>query len=250
MDRQPPDMPCRICGGLARLFDLCDFATYCHRPPGGPETLSGVPVYYYRCAACGFLFTPLTDNWSADDFRRRIYNEEYVRYDPGYAEERPRSNAEMLANFFGAHRQSLSLLDFGGGNGAMVDRLKAGGFAGAACYDPIAQPGAPAPTRPVDLVTCFEVLEHANDPMAVIRQLAGLCGGLVLFSTLLQPPDIETQRLRWWYAAPRNGHISLFSRPALTLAWRSVGMTLGSFNDNLHVAFRQVPAFAAHLFKR
>ena len=249
LERQPAQAPCKICGAAATLFDVCDFATYCHRPAGGAETLSGIAVYYYRCVKCGFMFTPLTDDWSAEDFRSRIYNEDYVKYDPGYADERPRSNASMLTGLFGQNRRSISLLDFGGGNGATVELLRSGGFVNALCYDPIARPNDPLPTQQFDLVTCFEVLEHANDPMNVVRQLATLTSGMVLFSTLVQPADIETQKLRWWYAAPRNGHISLFSRQALTLAWQSVGMTLGSFNDNLHVAFRQRPAFAAHLFR-
>ena len=46
--------------------------------------------------------------------------------------------------------------------------------------------------------------------MDIGRRLAALSKGMVLFSTLVQPADIETQKLRCWYAAPRNGHISLF----------------------------------------
>lgn len=249
MDQQALSLPCKICGAPAKLFDVCDFATYCHRPAGGAETLSGIAVYYYRCSTCGFMFTPLTDSWSAEDFRSRIYNDEYVKYDPGYADERPRTNAALLTNSFGNHRQSISVLDFGGGNGATTEYLKANGFTNAHSYDPISRPDDPLPAHQFDLVTCFEVLEHANNPMDVVRRLAALSKGMVLFSTLVQPADIETQKLRWWYAAPRNGHISLFSRQALTLAWKSVGMTLGSFNDNLHVAFRERPAFAAHLFR-
>lgn len=175
--------------------------------------------------------------------------EEYVRYDPGYPDQRPQSNATMLTNLFGNHSQSISVLDYGGGNGATADLLRSNGFASAICYDPISRPDDPLPDQRFDLVTCFEVLEHANAPMDVVRALAALTNGMVLFSTLVQPADIETQKLRWWYAAPRNGHISLFSRQSLGMAWQAVGMTLGSFNDNLHVAFRQRPAFATHLFK-
>lgn len=251
LSRQPADARCKICGGVARLFDVCDFATHCHRPPTGAETLTGIAVYYYRCSACGFLFTPLTDGWSVQEFQAHIYNDDYYRiYDPGYADERPRANANMIARFFGANRQNLSVLDYGGGDGALCRILsQEHGFADALSYDPISQPDQPLPARRFDLVSCFEVLEHVNDPLPVIRQLGALADGMVLFSTLVQPADIETQRLRWWYAAPRNGHISLFSRPALAAAWRSTGMTLGSFNDNLHVAFRQPPAFATHLFR-
>jgi hypothetical protein len=34
-----------------------------------------------------------------------------------------------------------------------------------------------------------------------------------MFSTLLSDGNIKLgQKLTWWYASPRNGHISLFSR--------------------------------------
>ncbi len=40
--------------------------------------------------------------------------------------------------------------------------------------------------------------------------------GIVIFSTLLSDGNVaERQRLTWWYASPRNGHISLYSRDSL-----------------------------------
>ena len=62
--------------------------------------------------------------------------------------------------------------------------------------------------------------------------------GLILFSTLLQPADIDQQGLNWWYAGPRNGHVSLFSRASLGRLVDPFGLKLGSFNDNLHVLYR------------
>jgi 2-polyprenyl-6-hydroxyphenyl methylase/3-demethylubiquinone-9 3-methyltransferase len=41
----------------------------------------------------------------------------------------------------------------------------------------------------------------------------------------------------------------LFSRDALVRAWSFYGCRTGSFNDNLHVAFRTLPEFAKHLMK-
>lgn len=89
------------------------------------------------------------------------------------------------------------MLDFGGGNGATTEYLKASGFTNALSYDPISRPDDPLPAHLFDLVTCFEVLEHANNPMDIGRRLAALSKGMVLFSTLVQPADIETQKLRW-----------------------------------------------------
>ena len=48
-------------------------------------------------------------------------------------------------------------------------------------------------------------------------------------------------------SARRNGHISLFSRSALAKAWGRHGCRTGSFDDNMHVAFRTLPDFARRL---
>jgi methyltransferase family protein len=55
--------------------------------------------------------------------------------------------------------------------------------------------------------------------------------------------------MSWWYVAPRNGHISLYSRRSLALMWNALGFTFVSFNDDMHAAWRTVPHFAAHLVK-
>jgi hypothetical protein len=53
----------------------------------------------------------------------------------------------------------------------------------------------------------------------------------------------------WWYVAPRNGHISIFSRKALAIAFGRYGYKTVSLSDNLHFAFRTLPFFADHLGK-
>jgi 2-polyprenyl-6-hydroxyphenyl methylase/3-demethylubiquinone-9 3-methyltransferase len=130
-------------------------------------------------------------------------------------------------------------------------RSCAAGFPVAVTYDPFVPEHAQAPSGRFDLVTCFETLEHMPDPLAGIGAIAAKLAepGLVLFSTLLQPPDFDRQGLHWWYVGPRNGHISLFSRDALVKAWHQHGCQIRSFNDNYHTAFRTLPDFARHLFK-
>ena len=41
----------------------------------------------------------------------------------------------------------------------------------------------------------------------------------------------------------------MFSRNALAIAWRFYGCQTGTFNDNVHVAFRTLPEFAKNLIK-
>ena len=143
------------------------------------------------------------------------------------------------------------MLDYGGGTGILARRLREGGFRAAQTYDPFVPEHAALPPGPFDVVTCYEVLEHHPRPLAAIRDMAERTAkrGIVIFSTLLLPPTFPTIGLRWWYVAPRNGHISIFSRRAMALAWQREGMAFGSYGDNLHVAFRNLPDFARHLFK-
>ena len=72
--------------------------------------------------------------------------------------------------------------------------------------------------------------------------------GLILFSTLLTDGHVHPPgRLAWWYAAPRNGHISLFSDRSLRLLGDRMGLGYGRFNDNLHLYVKGIPPWAQHL---
>jgi hypothetical protein len=50
--------------------------------------------------------------------------------------------------------------------------------------------------------------------------------GVAHVQTALQPSDIETIRANWWYVAPRNGHVSIFSLQALCAAAGASGLQL------------------------
>jgi SAM-dependent methyltransferase len=243
--------PCKICGGPSQLYGVTDFHKCCEEVRGTRLPVSGIPIYYRRCEVCGFLFTDAFDGWSEAEFKAHIYNAGYLVVDPDYTEIRPRNNAGLVQRMFGSHRAELRVLDYGGGNDVLCSALRAEGFPVAATYDPFVPDFARRPEGAFDLVTCFETLEHMPDPMAGIAAiLASLAEpGLVLFSTLLQSQDFDKLGLNWWYVGPRNGHVSIFSRNALVLAWRHYGYQTAFFSDNLHVAFRTLPAFAKHLLK-
>ena len=70
---------------------------------------------------------------------------------------------------------------------------------------------------------------------------------MVLFSTLIQPAHFEKVGLAWWYVAPRNGHISIFSKQSLKAAWAEQGFKVRSFSDDLRMAYAKLPAFAKYL---
>lgn len=209
---------CKICGGLARFFDVTDFHKHGGGYAFGP---SGISVQWFRCDDCEFLFTTFFDDWSPDDFARFVYNADYIKVDPGYVAARPAAQAEALGRLLGPP-SGLRILDYGSGAGLMVSRLHENGF-DIHGYDPFS-----SPERPVgqfDLVTCIEVIEHSPDPMALLRDMRSLLknDGGILLSEALQPANIEEIRCNWWYCAPRNGHCSTFSTNTLALAAERLG---------------------------
>jgi SAM-dependent methyltransferase len=247
----PEPRPCKICAAPAPLYGVIDFSRSCEAARGLHLPLVGVPVYYRRCGACGFLFSDSFDDWTDADFRRHIYNDDYITVDPDYAETRPSATAGLVAQLFGASKASLRVLDYGGGNGKLAELLRADGFSVVETYDPFTPDYARPPAKVFDLVTCFETFEHLPDPNAGIAEIVERLANpaLVLFTTLVQPADFDHLRMAWWYIAPRNGHISIFTRRALALAWQRHGFSFGSIDDNRHVAFRELPDFAKHLIQ-
>jgi 2-polyprenyl-6-hydroxyphenyl methylase/3-demethylubiquinone-9 3-methyltransferase len=153
---------------------------------------------------------------------------------------------------FGAHRDKLSCLDYGGGGGLLAARLQEANFKRAETYDIHSPAYSRRPTGRFDLVTCFEVFEHEHEPHRLAASLDELVdqAGAVLFSTLLQPAEIERIGLSWWYVGPRNGHISIYSRGALNLLLLQHDFNWGSFGPGVHMAWRGAPAFAARLIER
>jgi hypothetical protein len=243
--------PCKICGGAAALYGVVDFHKSCVEVQGARLPLSGVPIYYRRCASCEFLFTDAFDGWSVAQFKADIYNDGYGAVDPDYEIVRPQSNANEVIKLWGPYKARTRILDYGGGNDAFCALLRASEFPVAVTYDPMVPAHAHRPAGKFDLVTCFETLEHLPDPFAGIALLLDCVAepGLVHISTFAQPADFAAYGLNWWYVAPRNGHISIFSRQALALAFGRYGYKTVSLSDNLHFAFRTLPSFADQLSK-
>ncbi len=246
----PAAAPCKICGGQAPLYGVVDFHKSCEEARGVRLLLSGVPIYYRRCVDCKFLFTDAFDEWTTEHFKTHIYNDEYGRVDPDYqSETRSRTNGDVVAGLWGPYKTKTRVLDYGGGNDALCTALRAHGFPAAVSYDPMVPEFARRPDGKFDLVMCVETLEHMPDPASGIAAMIECAAdpGLILFTTSVQPEDFDRLGLNWWYVAPRNGHISIFSREALKSAWNRHGYKVLSLNDNVHLAFRTLPHFLAYL---
>lgn len=249
----PDPFRCRICGSQASLFDVVDFNKSCEEARGKFLPRSGAAVYYARCDTCGFCYAPEFQKWARDDFRRHIYNERYVEVDPEYLDVRPRANATLLRNTFREQAPAIRHLDYGGGGGLLSTLLREGGWTSAS-YDPFVDTTvSPGELGRFNLITAFEVFEHVVDPNALMSDLQALLapGGMVIFSTDLSDGKIVPgQRLTWWYASPRNGHVSLFSGASLGMLARNFGFNLCSFSHGLHALLTSIPEWATHVFRR
>ena len=238
-----PQTSCKICKGAAPLYGVVDFNKNCLEREGVFLPLLGVPVYYYQCESCGLIFSEAFDDWSPADFRAHIYNDAYITVDPEYVEVRPQKLADMVFNFI-KRGANLKPLDYGGGEGRTAALLRERGIA-ATSWDPLASTALP-PGDTFDVVTCFEVFEHTTRPRATAEDALRFLApqGVLLFSTLTAE-GLPPRHVDYWYLAPRNGHVTIYSKAALKTLFAQLGCTVHHFNDNVHMAYRRLPAWLA-----
>lgn len=244
---------CPICNEACSLLDVVDFNKSCEDGKGKVFDLSGIAVYYALCSHCGFCFAPEISTWTLEEFEERIYNEEYALVDPEYIDARPRVNASALISMFGDSLPPVKHLDYGGGSGLLSSLLTKSNWQSVS-YDPFVDKDVSIEKLgKFDLITAFEVFEHVPDIHLLMSNLLSLLSvnGIVLFSTLLSDGNINaSQRINWWYASPRNGHISLFSRNSLVLLAQKNGLNFGSFSKGFHIFYSKIPFWAEHLVRK
>lgn len=247
-----PSVPCPICTADAPYLDTLDFNKSCAEAQGKVLPISGIPIKYHLCSNCEFCFAPEFQSWKSEDFGKFIYNADFATIDPDYASARPTQNAEMLEKTFGANKRKIRHLDYGSGSGLLSKLLKEKGW-NSTTYDPLVDHGVGIDSLgKFDLVTVFEAFQQTPDSMQLIRNLKALCQtkGLILYSMLYSDGQIDrSKKLDWWYAAPRNGHVCLFSRKSVVELMTRNDLDGISFAVPMHVAFTDVPDWAGHLIR-
>lgn len=226
---------CKCCGRNTQLFGSIDASRSGQDRYGQVFPPSGKQIVYWRCLGCKFVFTDDLDCLSSAELAERIYNDDYIRADPGFVEERPKYFAGVLDQLLAPLKHRIEALDFGGGRGVLANLARGTGFDRYDSYDPFFGDQT-RPMRHYDLVTAFEVVEHSRDPLSTFQEIQSLLkpGGAAMFSTMVQPKGVDTE---WWYIAPRNGHVSIHSDRSLwTLAAR-VGMHCLTVCEGLHVLY-------------
>jgi SAM-dependent methyltransferase len=221
------DTFCKICGEKAFLLDVIDFNT-------GPadfnqkEPLSGIPVWYHGCSFCDFIFTTHCDNWTNEEFRQYIYNDKYIECDPDFVEKRQRLQAQGYEQRF-PHFSKLKILDFGSGLGLFGSYLNDRGWDVTSCDPFFGDTASPAPGM-FDLVITTEVVQHSHTPLQTMElcvsflkkdEPVGFIAGTQM--TPVHPEALKHKLAAYEYAAPRNGHISLFSEKTMRLIAEKYG---------------------------
>jgi hypothetical protein len=232
---------CKICGGESIPFDTVDFNKACSSKLY-PLGLCAIPVTYMACCQCQFVFTDFFEGFSPEQWQRHIYNADYIKVDPEYLTGRPRQNADQIAGLLEKAKDSVVGLDYGGGNGKTVSLLREDGWAFDA-YDPFGYTDmSPDRVGRYNFCSAMEVFEHLSDPIASLGDIVSKAapGRLSILIGTLTLDGIVTpeSRLSWWYAAPRNGHISLYSRKSLQLLGAKFGLTYSCIGSYPHLLTR------------
>ena len=247
-----PEPRCPVCEGHCVPHDVVDFHKTCVEQKGLFLSLSGIPVYYFLCEECGFVFAPEFSSWTQADFAKFIYNQQYADIDPDFKTVRPEINAQGLLKLFPA-MNGVKHLDYGGGAGYLSDILHRSGW-DSRTYDPYAgEHRVLPPDSRFQLITSFEVFEHVPDPVKLLDDLGRLLDddGVLFFSTELSDGHVQRyKRIDWWYISPRNGHISIYSKESLRRLAERAGYRYYTILDSLHVFWKKTPAWAAHILPK
>jgi SAM-dependent methyltransferase len=215
----------------------------------GTKVGSWRPLEYRfrRCKRCRFIFV---ENPSTD--YENIYNSDYYAgrgADPlvDYHGEIYVNDTVRKLEWQGVAEIVTSIttvtsadrwLDYGCGNGGLVDYLNRNGIADAEGFDQsppsetrrLIGSRALAPTtisdraKYYDVISAIEVFEHLVDPMPVFTEIARLLkpGGL-LFYTTGNTAKFEKSFFKWSYVRPEI-HVSYFSPATMRFALDAVGL--------------------------
>lgn len=230
-----PAPPCRICGAATAAAGVKRGA-FRHE------------VFQLRqCPSCRFAF--VANPWT--DYSR-IYDDAYYSgrgADPlvDYLFELEQPGATIRRyEWLGIHEILCQLvpvnaatewLDFGCGNGGLVRYLSQNGVPRAVGFEKgwmagqarragipiVAQADLDGLAGTMDVVTAIEVIEHVEDPIAVLQSIRALLKpGGVLFLTTGNAANAAGNLPAWNYVIPEI-HISFFEPQTLAAALRKTG---------------------------
>jgi 2-polyprenyl-3-methyl-5-hydroxy-6-metoxy-1,4-benzoquinol methylase len=197
---------------------------------------------HYRCRKCRFVFARPQTNANLQN-KLKDFEPAYLNYLSEQAHDK--KNHDALLKKLSRHKalEGSKVLDIGCGSGKLVKYLRTKGveaygiepstalfdeflknepffFKGAVADFIIKNPGAR-----FDLIIAADVIEHVEQPVMLMRDIAGLLspGGIVFIST----PDVNSvfarvAGKRWHYY--NRYHLSLFSKQSLGRLAQAYGL--------------------------
>lgn len=170
-------------------------------------------VSYFHCGRCGFLATE-QPYWLVDAYKSPVNAS-----DTGILGRNivlSRLTSIFLFFLFG---RTGRFVDYAGGYGLLARLMRDVGF-DFYWHDPHCEnlfargfeykPG----TGTVDLVTCYEAVEHFVDPVAEFGAMLSISRN-ILFTTKLLPEPVPRPEEWWYYALEHGQHISFYSQKTL-----------------------------------
>jgi SAM-dependent methyltransferase len=162
-----------------------------------------------QCGACGCAFTaPRPDDGTLQQLYGESYDYRWFRdhYDAKFADARARF--EEYEPWLGA-----SVLDFGGGLGYFAAAARKAGLR-SETLDPHSGAAAVAPGNGWDSVVALHVLEHSNDPGAMLKAIRALLkpgGSLILAVPNYASAGYRERGVNWVWAQPPLVHVFHFT---------------------------------------
>lgn len=193
--------PCPLCEGI----------------PAAPRAvLRAERRWLLHCGRCDLLFAPKAEQVTPAQEIARYRLHENTIDNAGYVARFERLMGALPA----AAGPPGRALDYGCGPGpVLVELLRRRGW-DATGYDPLFAVDVDL-SRPFDVVTCTEVVEHFRAPRSSWAHLAERVrpGGWLAVTTLLHPGPERVDG--WWYSRDET-HVAFYSRRTLEwiAAWR------------------------------
>lgn len=230
------NLECKVCKSSTKVYGIVDFNKSCEELKNKFLPFSGRAVYYHQCTSCNFIFTTDFDNWSLEEFSKEIYNDDYEIVDPEYWEIRPKNLAQWVQPLLNGDK-SLKIFDYGAGTAVFGDELEELGYT-VDSWDPLwGDPLDQNKLNSYDVVTAFEVLEHSPSPYDTAKEIISLTKkgeGQIVIHTLAND-IIRSEGVSYWYIAPRNGHVCMYSNKSLDILFDNLGMTVLHLAPNTHI---------------
>ena len=188
--------------------------------------LSKGEIDYYQCTFCKTLYCDALDN----------SNMVGGEFEEGRHDKHKEERIERILSLMGRYGK---MLDFGAGNGLMLNDCKEFGI-NCEGYDKYNPKFNVIKSDKYNLITMVEVIEHLTEPYDEINLIFDRLAdnGIVYIETsfvdVAEEENIPLEE--FFYIAPQNGHSTIFSHKGLDILMQSKGfVSLPHMNRNVRL---------------